>query len=831
MNVTPYPKHVLLKFIFVLLLTTGLYYQSLDDPFHFDDAITVVSNKSIHYLPDWPLTIREIIKSQPSRFVTYITFALNFYVHQLDAFGYHLVNIIIHLTTVLLVWQLGEWMFMFYRKPFSTGSTQGSVKKRQRHQIQISAIDPSERWTKEMPFVAALLFLAHPVNTQAVSYISQRSESLAAMFYAAAVLFYLRARTSEGQSRLYFAISFVSGLLATFSKETAVSLPLMILMVEWYFFRKEKEERARKAFPAWAIISLIALFLILVPAAFQFQYVSKLTTPYLSQSHLGDVLTPGTYLLTQLKVFATFLRLIFFPAGLNLDYDFPMVSSLTDPGAVFCFLLLAGLLVSALVFRRKNPLLAFSVFWFFLTLSSNLVPRAHVMFEHKLYLALTGFLPAFCLGMMFLFKNSRTLITVFVIAGLVFSVVTFKRNRVWDSDVTLWEDVLQKSPEKARVHLSLATAYAQAGNDEEAIKYFSQTIEMMADPYMPYLNRGAVYAKMKRDDLALKDFNEAIRINPQGVDAYINRGEILARRKNYEAALTDFETTIAIDPQYSSGYKMRARIYDAQQQYVQALSDYDRALAIEPADAQVHAWRGYIFASQGQLDKALNDFNAAIRFDPKFSDAYVYRGMYYKDRGLTAKAFKDLNTALKLKPTSSIAFYQRAQLNFSSGDNREALKDAGQAITLDDQFDLPYALRALLYAQINEYDLALDDFEQAIALNPDSFETHMNRGSLYLMMNNPVKAVEDFTQAVHLNPSAGQAFSKRGGAYGHLGKYELAAADFTKAIELNPQGGTEYFNRSQIYKESRQRQKALVDALKAKELGFPVQDEYLDGLR
>jgi tetratricopeptide (TPR) repeat protein len=740
MNAFQQSHQAVLKLFILIFLGITLYAQTFNDPFHFDDTVTIVGNKAVHYLPDWPLTVREILIFQPSRFVTNVTFALNYYFNRLDVFGYHLVNLIGHLTATVLVWWLGELLLqlqirMRTEKELPHSGKKKSAAKKKSEIKTVASVNPDA----VIPFLAALLFLVHPVNTESVAYISQRSESLAALFYVASVCLYIKGRADGKKSVFYFLAAIFSGLLATFSKETAVTLPLMIILIEMFFFRRGQAAVGRLRHE-WF---LVLLFVVLVPSAFHFNYKKMLFVSYLSQSHLGDVLTLPTYLLTQLNVFVTFLRLMFVPVGLNLDHDYPMAHSLFEPSILFSFCLLAGLLLAAFRFRREHPLLAFAVFWFFLTLSSNLVPRAHVMFEHKLYLALTGTLPALSLGLGPNFKNTRSLMFGLCIVIVLFWGMAFARNRVWDSDVSLWEDVIRKSPQKARVQLSMGAAYAMENRYDGALKFLTQSISMTADPYRAYLNRGAVYVKMKNDDLALKDFDLAIAANPQFLDAYINRGEVFARRKDYPAALSDFNKTIEVDPNYAPGYKMRGRVYDALQKYPQALADYNRALSIDPGDAQVLAWRGYIDAIGGHFDEALVDFNAALRLDPKFSDAYVYRGMYYKDRRDYQRAFTDLNKAIVLNPSSSLAHYQQASVWFDAGNLNEASKDLERAIALDPGFDLPHALRGIIHARRKEYGQALAELTKAIALNPQSGSHYFNRSRVYKEQGDKVNALKD----------------------------------------------------------------------------------------
>ncbi len=746
----PYP--VILKISILILLGGLLYAQTLDDPFHFDDAVTIVGNKAVHLLPDWSATIKEILAFQPSRFVTNITFALNYYAGRLDTAGYHAVNIIIHLVTAILVWWLGNLFVMLSLSSHAgeqnkhEGKAAASRKKGLGKSTQINI-----HLHAHIPFLAALVFLAHPVNTQAVTYISQRSEALAALFYAASVCCYIQGRICHVQRTPFFIGAAVSGLLASFSKETAVTLPLMIIAVELFFFKRKNDALPRQLL--FGILGIV--FVVLIPSAFKFNYAQMLSEPRLSQSHLGDVLTFPTYLLTQIRVFVTFLRLAFVPTGLNLDYDYPMVHTVLDPAFLGGVGVLMGIGAGAFFLRRKHPMLTFAAVWFFLTLSSNLVPRAHVLFEHKLYLALAGMLPALCLGLADFVNDRRVMMGGLCCVIVIFAALTFQRNRVWDSEITLWEDVIKKSPQKARVHLSLGAAYARTGQYENALKYMTNAIGMLGDPHRAYSNRGAVYVKMKKDDLALTDLNQAITLEPRFLDPYVNRAEILARMNNYEAALKDLDHAISIDPEYVPAYRMRGRIFDAMRRYDRAWADYNRVLAIDPGDAQAMAWRGYLHALAGRMEEAFADFNAALRMDADFSDAYIYRGMYYKDRRQKDAAFRDFDRAIALTPDSSLAYYQRASARFDFGELDASLADVNKAIVLDEGFDLPYALRGIIRARHKEFGPAMEDFNKAILLQPKSAAHYINRAKLYKIlgdasgMNKDIQSAKSLGVALH----------------------------------------------------------------------------------
>jgi len=814
----------LFKVFLLSALGVLIYANSFSVPFQFDDRIVIVENNGIHYLPDWPATLKAIFDFQPSRAVSLLTLALNYYVHRYDVFGYHCVNVMIHLAAACAAWWFGELLLKL--TAFTDDLKKGVGRRRQQKKTEASQLKieksssiDSHDWRAQVPFAAALLFLAHPVNTEAVTYISQRCESLAALFYMLTVCCYLRARMAP-RPLLWMGVG-LCGVLAMFSKETAITLPLGILLVELFFFRREKIPLQ------WIAAGLLVLML--VPALFHFDF-AMVTNPHPSQSHLGDVLTLPTYLLTQLRVYVAFLKLLFIPVGLNLDHDFVMSHSLFEPHTFLSFVFLAGILGAVLRWRTRYPMIALAVFWFFLTLSSNLVPRAHVMFEHKLYLAAIGTIPALCLGLYDLKKDHRIWGMCFLVVLVIFSVLTVERNKVWRSEISLWQDVIQKSPQKGRSYLSLGAAYAADGQYAKAIETLTKAAGLMADAHV-FSTRGAVYVLNKEDDLALKDFNQAIVLDPQMPEPYIGRSELWANRKEYQAAVKDANKAVELLPEKAAGYKIRGRLNETLGRYEAALADYDRSLAIDPGDAQVLGRRGYVYAFQGKADLSRRDFEVALRLDPKFSDGYVYRGMHRKDHGQPQEALADLNKALILKPSSALAFYQRAQLHFQMKNGDEAMKDVNRAIEIDPAYDLAYGLRARLLVDNAKFREAIKDLDESLRLNPKYLDAYLNRGLLRMMVGETQEAVEDFSSAIAINPKSPGAYSRRGKDYANLKEYDSAVADFSKVIELNPAGATDYYNRSLMYKQKGDRTSALPDALKAQELGLGVPAEYLQELQ
>ena len=183
-----------------------------------------------------------------------------------------------------------------------------------------------------------------------------------------------------------------------------------------------------------------------------------------SESHDGDMITGGKYVLTQMRVFLTFLRLLILPVNQNVDYDYPLSTGLLNPPLTLVGLCLIGFIVFLIFRLRKQwPLIAFGLAWILITFSINTAPRVNVIFEHKLYLISFGFFLATVCALSTIIKDRKILFGLLITLIAVLSLVSYKRNQVWKNELTLWNDVVGKSPHKARAYLSRGFAYFNQG--------------------------------------------------------------------------------------------------------------------------------------------------------------------------------------------------------------------------------------------------------------------------------------------------------------------------------------------------------------------------------
>ena len=433
---------------------------------------------------------------------------------------------------------------------------------------------------------AGLVFVSHPVQTEAVTYIWQRAASLATLFYLASLCFYVKSRLlqEDGSPSLwknYYIDALILAILAMFTKEIAITLPLMIVLYEFSFLNVKKNFRWQHLVPFLLTICIIPLTLLLTKARI-FQVIQSI-----SQGPGG--VSPTHYLLTQFRVMVTYIRLAFLPLHQNLDYDYPVFKNILAFPVLASLSFLIIVLFWAQRIFSKYRLVAFSIFWFFLTLlpESSFFPQQDIIFEHRLYLPLVGYSLFLVSGLYYLLdkKTLRGMVLVLMMIIVCNSVLTFQRNKVWKDDIVLWNDAVGKSPHKAR----------------------------------PYVNRGMAYLRQNEFTKAMADLNKAIAMNPKAADSYYNRGFIYDVQGNTTRALADYNKAIEINPNYAAAYQNRSNIYTIQGDFTRAILDLNKAVELRPNIADIYNNIGSIYAQQGEFIPALSAYNKAIEINPDYT--------------------------------------------------------------------------------------------------------------------------------------------------------------------------------------------------------------------
>jgi len=568
----------------MILLGALSYANTLEAPFVFDDAHNILGNTNIRVSE---LNTRSLIKAGfggplKTRPLAYISFALNYYFNGFAVQGYHAVNITIHLMT-------GVFLYLFIK-------------------ILLKRVQAQEFFYKNdrtIAFLSATIWLVHPVQTQSVTYIVQRMNSMAAMFYIMSLFFYVQARDLKADGRalstsasdktianlnnkshvgvrirpiLLFVLSALAGGMALCSKEIAVTLPVMIFIVEWFFY----QGLSRKWVIRQGMVWLGVLIFIVIAGSF------FIDSPRFSYQNYNFSLTQR--LMTEFRVVATYIGLLLFPnpGRLNLDYDYSISQSLFDPPAtIFSLILIVILLYTAIAIAKRQRLISFSILWFVINLviESSVIPL-DIIFEHRLYLpSMTVWL----IIILAVFKTStdkKLLSVLFFAVILLFASWTYERNTVWSDRETLWRDAVSKAPGNSHAHTSLGRALQAKGRVEGALSEFSRAINIdprneeahyrmgqihlqkgryssalehlkkaaQLDPVFPetHLLLGNTYFRMNDNRLAVQHYSEALKRKASYVDALANRGAALVRLGHFQEAIVDFKKALTINPNHQT---------------------------------------------------------------------------------------------------------------------------------------------------------------------------------------------------------------------------------------------------------------------------------------
>jgi len=583
-------------FIQVLIIAgVGLfvYSNTFHVPFVFDDIFNIVNNpgiKDFNYFKD-PSMIGEARGLLPTfkyafmtRILCYLTFAVNYKLGGFDVTGYHVVNILIHLVNSVLVYTL---VLLTFKTPYFSSYHEDKTSFKTMNQTSIALF-------------AALLFVSHPIQTQAVTYITQRFASLAALFYLLAFVLYIKARLSvsrAGMITLYIA-SVTSAICAMLSKENSITLPAVIVLYEFMFFRGAFRRRI------FCLIPYVAATLI-APIAF-LEAKSLLGQAGGVDSALHEFsgsMTRWNYLLTQFRVVVTYIRLLFFPVNQNLDYDFPISHALSDLPVLlsFVFLLLFFLFAIILFFisrrrvleqRHELRIISFGILWFFITLSveSSVIPLTNVIFEHRVYLPSVGFFIALVTFILFVTNRMKALLPVpekavvilLTTVVLIFAGVAHARNNLWTDRVRLWEDIVRKSPQKVRPHNFLGKYYEQQGRIEEALEQFKIAINLGPDDLWSRANLGAAYEKLGRFEDAKREYLAAIRVDPKFAATHNNLGVLYGKQGQMEKAMEEFDTALRLDHNFAEAHNNKGIVYERLGQFEKAAGEYRTAITSDP---------------------------------------------------------------------------------------------------------------------------------------------------------------------------------------------------------------------------------------------------------
>ena len=591
-----------------LTLALGLAYgASFGNSFHYDDFHSIVENSHIRSLERVPGYFADptAFSAMPSRAMyrplLLATFAFNYALGGYAVEGYHLVNWLLHLGCAMLVYGLG---------------------------CALGA--------RHYPALAGALFFAlHPLNAETVNYISSRSESLAAIFFLAALLAYISWR-QRGTGSLW-AFSLASFSAAVLCKSVAIGLPVALLAFERWGRAPEKPRHL------WFYH---AMYWVVVAG-----YI-LLARSWLEASLAEPVRGLGEQLATQVKAVAYYAQLIVIPVRLSVEHPFTVAENW-----VAAPVLIAGAgLVSMLFLVSRKPLLLMLSSWALLPLiPASLMPLNVLVNEHRLYLPLAFLGVSLAVGMG-RWVGPRGLVLLLVALGLA-TALCYDRSRVWRDELTLWTDAVRKAPGMYRAHMHLGGALEEVGRTTEALDRYDQALALAPDMAEVHYNRGNALVKLERATDAGTAYQRALALDPVFKPALVNLaalyqdvGQLAAAESLLRVAITEYPWAADLHRRLGALQRRQSRDGEAEASYMQAL-------ALDPKLAEAHYNLGNLDYDRGLRERAARRYRKVVELDPHHAGAYGNLGELQLKQGNYEAAIATWREGLRRLPGEVIFYY------------------------------------------------------------------------------------------------------------------------------------------------------------------------------
>ena len=636
------------------------YHNSLGGPFVFDDVPSIADNPTLRQL--WPIwnTLRPphgqgiTVDGRP---VLNFSLAVNHAISGTEVWSYHAANLLIHLLA-------GLTLLGIVRRTL----------ERTRPGLPATAV----------AFLVALLWTVHPLQTESVTYVVQRAESLMGLFYLLTLYCFIRyaatpfafaeaSADEEAGGGIWAGLSIGCCLLGMGTKEVMVSAPVIVFLYDRTFlagtFRAAWRMRWRYYLALAACWGPLAA---LVAAGGGNRSGS---------SGFGTASWPA-YLLTQFPAIARYLRLAFWPQPLVFDYAAFWIAHPVQvlPQA----LLVLALFAATLWALRRRPVVGFLGAWFFLILApTSLVPgTTQMIVEHRMYLPLAAVLTlAVCAGATAP-RGRRVLFAAAVAAAAFFTAVTVRRNAVYATEVGLWTDTVAHAPGNEGAHNNLGLALRQAGRTTEAIAEFEAALAAKPDYAGAHNNLGIELRQSGRTMEAITQFQAALGAQPVFPEAHNNLGLALHQAGRIADAMAQFREALEAQPDFAEAHNNLGLALGETGQTAEAIAQFQEALRLKPDYAEAHNNFGLALRGRGQGNEAIGQYQEALRLKPDYVEALNNLGLALAEAGRTAEAMVQYQEALRLAPGNATLHFNLGLALAAAGRDSEAIVQYEEALRL-----------------------------------------------------------------------------------------------------------------------------------------------------
>ena len=757
----------LISVTLIIILTAVVYANTLDNEFtNWDDDKLILSNKLIRSLEFDNLKKIFDLKSggtyQPMRVLSY---AIDYRIGKLDPFVYHLHNIILHIFSSILLYML----LLTILPRIERGSFGNTVFFARLPDLM-----------RILALFTALLFALHPVNVEAVTWLSSRKYVLFSFFSFASLLCYMQRPVSKKIDFLFYMLSFFFWILAAMSSPFGVVLPALFVLLEYCSHSKKNPYYCLKdnllRFSLYMILGFVVLAYLMTTLG-AISRIESSTVPIFN---------------TMMQVFWDYIRNFVAPFWLNnryVDYVYPSIFSYYK--VVAGFLLLFGSVAISIysIVKKNDKLFFFALFWFIISWlpASNIVPISTRMADRYIYLGSVGFFIFFSWSVCYLFnilpliikavkgREMMLFISFFSLIVLSVSILSVIRNDVWQNSGTLWKNSLKRDPKNIIALNNRGMWLFKKGKVKEAKKHFLFANFTKPTDTLPLYNLGFLYFKAGDWLKAKHAYGKILEIEPESMLAHRASWECLNRLGRGDEAGKHIDFVLSAEPSDLFALNQKGLILYESKKYKQAEELYRKSIEKFPDDPELHFNLGMTLQKTGRMDEAMESFARAA----------------------------------EIKPDYALAYDRMGQILFHKKDYKGAVREYDKALEINSGLAEIHNDMGNVFFEKNDFDKAQEYYTRAVELNAQIYEAFFNQCVILEKKGSIQKAIECYDNCMEKFESRPESMNNAGSLLISLERFEEAEKYFLKAIKIDDSFLDAHYNLIELYKKTGKPEKAL----------------------
>jgi len=795
---------VLLTF-FVFSPTFNAGYVNWDDPVHFLENVSIRSLDHEHLWDIFSLKINHIYLP-----LTALSYAIEYKFFGYNPFISHLINILLHLGSVVLIFFLAMRLGL---------STLGA-------------------------FLSALIFGIHPMHVESVAWVTGRKDVLCGVLFLGSLLSYIQFLDGskkdsfdfKSKSFKWFVMAYVLGLFSVLAKPAALGLPLILILLDWITGRGLSRRCFFEKLPMFVIFGLLSLATFLGTAR-----------------PLGNSFFEGG--LIWLWSFAFYLKKFFWPDFYVPVYDLPKPIAFHHPEYLMALAVFL-LVIAAVIFVRRFRWLMFAVFSYLFSIffilrfdDVTMTVGMNVVADRYIYLPSIGF--CFLFGFVFqrsitIIKKSRApqlrfLLMIFVVSIVGFlGVKSFFQSAVWMNSITLWRHEIQYQPNNFVAYNNLPTELRDLPEYKKAEEQYRKILSLKLQG-IDTKDSPEIRESEKKVKEIFSAYQRAIQLNPTFLDPYYNLGRMYRDLGFNSESAKLFEKIIEVEPKYKDAYVSLADVYQDMNETSKAISVYEKVLSLNSKDEETYAniILAYVRSLkqnpnnkelQKGLEQTFTRFEGLLNVNPNNSVAFFNLGYLYSEAGYPQRAISAYERALEINPSNSKVFYNMGNVYKDLGQFDKAIEMYQKTVKLDQGYSDAFLNIGIIYNKTGNLDQAKEYYALAVRANPSNAKAYFNLGYVLEKKGELREAQANYFKVVQYDPNNSEAYYNLGNVYVSLDMPKKAISSYLKTVEIDPKHVNAWVNLSILSFKAGDFLKAVSYCDQAIMLGYDAPEGYLNAL-